>query len=206
MGLNTDGTINTDPQEGEGLFDHDRIAKFFDHRDNCDRNVVTIVTLHEGGCTRPGTQAHNCDGTATESKKIACGTLATPVVTALCALDIFRWNGEEVHDQSHAGESIFVGGVHKQPFPEYEAGTYSVQYHTVDASGHTATACRVIENVDHTHPIIQILGSDQMTLEATHQGNYIDDGATCSDQVDGVISQNVEVSGDVVNLYKVGTY
>merc|ERR1711871_625041 len=45
-----------------------------------------------------------------------------------------------------------------------------------------------------------------MTLEATHQGNYIDDGATCSDQVDGVISQNVEVSGDVVNLSKVGTY
>jgi len=45
-----------------------------------------------------------------------------------------------------------------------------------------------------------------MTLEATHQGNYIDDGATCSDQVDGVISQNVEVSGDVVNLSKVGEY
>merc|ERR1712167_338626 len=59
---------------------------------------------------------------------------------------------------------------------------------------------------DHTHPIIQILGSDVMTLEATHQGNYIDDGATCSDQVDGVISQNVEVSGDVVNLSKVGEY
>merc|ERR1712167_426368 len=70
----------------------------------------------------------------------------------------------------------------------------------------TSKACRNIENVDHTFPIIQILGSDQMTLEATHQGNYIDDGATCSDQVDGVISQNVEVSGDVVNLSKVGTY
>merc|ERR1711881_59140 len=168
--LSADGSINTNPSVGEGLFDHDRIAKFFDHRDNCDREVVTIVTLHE------------------------------------CGLDIFRWNGEEVHDQSHAGESIFVGGAYKQAFPEYEAGTYSVQYHTIDASGNTATACRVIENVDHTHPIIQILGSDQMTLEATHQGNYIDDGATCSDQVDGVISQNVEVSGDVVNLSKVGTY
>merc|ERR1719258_785988 len=45
-----------------------------------------------------------------------------------------------------------------------------------------------------------------MTLEATHEGNYIDDGATCSDQVDGVISQNVEVSGDVVSLSKVGSY
>ena len=66
--------------------------------------------------------------------------------------------------------------------------------------------CLHIENVDYTKPIIQILGSDLMTLEATHSGNYVDDGATCYDQVDGVISQNVEVSGDVVNLSKVGTY
>jgi len=66
--------------------------------------------------------------------------------------------------------------------------------------------CRDIDNVDHTHPILQVLGADLMTLEATHEGNYVDDGATCSDQVDGVISQNVEVSGDVVNLSKVGTY
>merc|ERR1712159_384112 len=141
-----------------------------------------------------------------DTKKIGCGTTDNPVPKSECALDIFRWNGEEVHDQSHTAESIFVGGVYKQAFPEWEAGTYSVQYHTIDASGNTATACRIIENVDHTHPIIQILGSDVMTLEATHQGNYIDDGATCSDQVDGVISQNVEVSGDVVNLSKVGTY
>merc|ERR1711881_460176 len=99
-----------------------------------------------------------------------------------------------------------TSGDRHQVFPEWTAGTYAVVYQTRDESGNTATACRIIENVDHTHPIIQILGSDQMTLEATHQGNYIDDGATCSDQVDGVISQNGEVSGDVVNLSKVGTY
>merc|ERR1712100_754083 len=92
-----------------------------------------------------------------------------------------------------------------QVFPEYEAGTYAIVYETKDQH-FTSKACRQIENVDHTQPIIQILGSDVMTLEATHQGNYIDDGATCSDQVDGVISQNVEVSGDVVNLSKVGEY
>merc|ERR1719267_204480 len=108
-------------------------------------------------------------------------------------------------------------------FPEYVAGDYSILYTCYDGTGTvsadqttftntnaraalTATACRYIDNVDHTRPIIQILGSDEMTLEASHQGNYVDDGATCSDQVDGVISQNVEVSGDVVNLSKVGTY
>merc|ERR1711943_63802 len=93
-----------------------------------------------------------------------------------------------------------------QKFPEWTAGDYSITYEAMDSAGLKHSVCRNIFNVDHTYPIIQILGSDVMTLEATHQGNYIDDGATCSDQVDGVISQNVEVSGDVVNLSKVGEY
>jgi hypothetical protein len=101
-----------------------------------------------------------------------------------------------------------VGDGKLSGFPEYTAGDYSVIYVCTDPSAakHTATTCRTIRNVDHTKPVIQILGSDNMTLEATHEGNYIDDGATCSDQVDGVISQNVEVNGDVVNLSKPGVY
>jgi len=99
-----------------------------------------------------------------------------------------------------------VGAGTDWKFPEYRTGIYAILYTCEDLAGNKATACRTIDNVDHTKPIIQILGSDKMKLEATHQGNYIDDGATCSDQVDGVISQNVEVSGDVVNLSKVGTY
>jgi len=97
-------------------------------------------------------------------------------------------------------------------FPEYTSGDYHIVYTCTDGHGGTArtpltsSICRTIQNVDHTLPIIQVLGSNVMTLEATHEGNYVDDGATCSDQVDGVISQNVEVSGDVVNLSKVGTY
>merc|ERR1711968_406515 len=106
---------------------------------------------------------------------------------------------------------------------EYVAGDYSILYTCYDGTVEisekqtkytnkneraplTSSKCRYVDNVDHTRPIIQILGSDEMTIEATHTGNYVDDGATCSDQVDGVISQNVEVSGDVVNLSKVGTY
>jgi len=106
----------------------------------------------------------------------------------------------------HTTDGNLVGNGELTNFPEYTAGDYSVKYVCTDKSSHTDTTCRTIRNVDHTKPVIQILGSDSMTLEATHEGNYIDDGATCSDQVDGVISQNVEVSGDVVNLSKVGSY
>merc|ERR1711871_1101765 len=107
---------------------------------------------------------------------------------------------------SNTAKEITGAGDNDWEFPEYVTGSYAILYKCTDKSGNYALECRDVENVDHTRPIIQILGSDDMTLEATHQGNYIDDGATCSDQVDGVISQNVEVSGDVVNLSKVGEY
>merc|ERR1711871_1601888 len=194
-----------------GLFDHDRIARFFSHRDDCDREVHTIVTLHTGGCnwdTNGGAVNGNtnCHGTATGAK-LGCEA-SDDTANTKCFLGVFKWNGDEtsMSPESGSDEMGASAGTYHQEFHEYIAGEYAVQYRTQDASGHSVTACRKIQNADHTYPIIQILGSDQMTLEATHQGNYIDDGATCSDQVDGVISQNVEVSGDVVNLSKVGTY
>merc|ERR550514_1968415 len=197
-----------------GLFDHNAIAKYFTHRDDCDREVVTQVSLHEGGCNwaagTTGTAAGdvNCHGSAT-GDKVGCEDDASGDD---CLLGVFKCGGLEsdispgTDQMGTTGAAAGYGTSRHQQFHEYIAGTYAVQYRTEDASGHVQTACREIQNVDHTYPIIQILRSDQMTLEATHQGNYIDDGATCSDQVDGVISQNVEVSGDVVNLSKVGTY
>merc|ERR1719230_1097968 len=183
--INAGGDADADNTNG-GLFDKDRIADLFDHRDNCISSITTTVTIHTGGCNHVATTgvAH-CGGQAS----------GNPITGDYLAK--YTWAGTE------GARGTKVAGT--QVFPEYEAGTYAIQYKTTDVR-HTVYGCRQIENVDHTHPIIQILGSDVMTLEATHQGNYIDDGATCSDQVDGVISQNVEVSGDVVNLSKVGTY
>merc|ERR1712100_3218 len=178
--------------------DQDRIVKYFQHRDDCDKDLITTVTLHNGlGCP-----------TAT---KVSC-TVADDATNDnhACFAGVFQYTGDD--DWQAGGTNLLdnVGttgtGSRWQKFPEWTAGSYSIKYQAEDSAGHTTSVCRDILNVDHTFPIIQILGSDQMTLEATHQGNYIDDGATCSDQVDGVISQNVEVSGDVVNLSKVGTY
>merc|ERR1719424_1322680 len=94
----------------------------------------------------------------------------------------------------------------KTTFNTLKPASYFVKYSCTDCNKHTTTKCRTLINEDHTKPIIDILGSDLMTIEATYHKNYVDDGATCSDQVDGVISQQVEVSGDVVNLSKIGTY
>jgi len=149
-----------------------------------------------------------------------CNPNANNQVTSVLYYGSDCSSGQEVPTQN---SGTAPGSVHN--FPEHTPGDYSIQYTCYDGAGAisadetvftptsgstrtqlTHSACLHIENVDKTKPIIQVLGSNVMTLEATHSGNYVDDGATCWDRVDGVISQNVEVSGDVVNLSKVGTY
>jgi hypothetical protein len=85
-------------------------------------------------------------------------------------------------------------------------GTYALKYVCADAASNSVQKCRTIKNEDHTKPVITVLEADSQTYEATRSDNYVDAGATCSDEVDGNISQDVEVSGDVVNLARVGVY
>merc|ERR1712100_442971 len=96
-------------------------------------------------------------------------------------------------------------------FNMLKPGTYYLKYECKDESANTATACRTFINVDKTRPVITVLQAANdadgvWTVEASRDNNYVDAGATCSDMVDGNISQDVEVSGDVVNMAAVGTY
>jgi hypothetical protein len=88
-------------------------------------------------------------------------------------------------------------------------GFYSVKFVCSDQATptpHAHSTCLTLVNVDKSKPIIALLGNSTAHLEAAIGVTYDDEGATCSDQVDGMISQNVEVSGDIVNLAKVGVY
>merc|ERR1711871_815624 len=190
---------NRSAASGNGLFDTDRIITYFEHRDDCDKDIITTVSMYSGLCPSAGATDTRTKLTCTAGTECYAGIFQYRSSNAATDPDAFE-------QPSSAHNLMSSNDPHMQTFPEWTAGDYSITYEAKDSAGNTHSECRDIYNVDHTFPIIQILGSDQMTLEATHQGNYIDDGATCSDQVDGVISQNVEVSGDVVNLSKVGTY
>jgi hypothetical protein len=126
---------------------------------------------------------------------------STPLVDGEKGSKAVWYSGSPDSDFSTCTGTELTGG-----FSFLEKGDYCIQYTCSD--GHTAdvTMARKVKNVDHTKPIIQILEADQQTYEATKSDNYVDAGATCKDEVDGNISQDVEVSGDVVNLARVGTY
>jgi len=118
-------------------------------------------------------------------------------------------DGNKIYATSESGDHVChnENGVFNMLLP----GTYYLKYTCSDKSDNLATACRTFLNVDKTRPVITVLqaannAEGTWTVEASRDNNYVDAGATCSDMVDGNISQDVEVSGDVVNMAAVGTY
>merc|ERR1719231_2254823 len=59
---------------------------------------------------------------------------------------------------------------------------------------------------DNGQPTIKLNGQETVTLEASKDDEYTDDGATCSDYSDGQIDHQVVIHGDVVNYRVPGTY
>ena len=84
-------------------------------------------------------------------------------------------------------------------------GTYTLTYSATDSSGNQADPVyRTVEVVDTTVPIITILGSSVMNVEAS-QSPFDDPGFTASDSFQGNITSSVVTTG-VVDMQSLGTY
>ena len=70
----------------------------------------------------------------------------------------------------------------------------------------TAQKQQALRVQDTLAPVITLIGDANMTLEATGEGNYVDPGAPAHAAFDGDISNDVHVSGAVVNLARIGVY
>ncbi|MDO1502257.1 DUF5011 domain-containing protein [Winogradskyella maritima] len=76
------------------------------------------------------------------------------------------------------------------------AGNYSVNYEVSDASGNTAATSRTVTvEPDTTAPIITIKGSSSITLNVGD--NYIEEGATAIDNIDGDLTTTIVITGTV---------
>ena len=92
------------------------------------------------------------------------------------------------------------------------AGTYHVKYNVSDAAGNVAS--EVVRTVivedghepepDTTAPVITLLGPASLKIQIGEE--YIDAGATASDDTDGDVTDKISVTGDDFDSNIAGTY
>jgi hypothetical protein len=91
------------------------------------------------------------------------------------------------------------------PFTDKKIGSYVKKYTVVDANQNSASVARTYVVVDNKVPIISVTGADSLTFEASSTAKYTDQGATCSDYVDGELTNAIVATGSA-DLSKPGTY
>ena len=83
-------------------------------------------------------------------------------------------------------------------------GTYTVTYNVTDSGGNPAAQqTRTVNVGDFTAPVITLIGSSNMNVELG--SSYTEEGATASDNIDGVLTSSIVTAGSVDPL-TVGTY
>ena len=89
-----------------------------------------------------------------------------------------------------------------EKFSDLALGTYKGAT-CFDHSGNSKAIVRDFVVVDRDAPVIALIGTATLTLEATHQG-YLDQGATCHDYTAGVL--NPTWDNNAVNMRVPGDY
>lgn len=84
-----------------------------------------------------------------------------------------------------------------------QAGTYTRTYQVTDAIGNTATKTRTVKVYNRLYP--ELLLNGLYTMEVEVGSTFADPGATASDERDGDITGEIEITGSV-DTGRVGTY
>jgi len=95
------------------------------------------------------------------------------------------------------GECEELSGITDENGDGYDDVSFAAGAASVDANN---------DGLVDAFPTLSIINGNAIVLIQGTLDEYTDSGASCSDQEDGNISQNVEVSGQVVNMNIPGTY
>ena len=99
-------------------------------------------------------------------------------------------------------EFIVTGGL---PIDTSVLGVYTVTYDVSDSSGNAAAqVTRTVNVVDNTAPVINLLGSDPVSVEVGDI--YVDAGAVATDDLEGDLSEFIVTGGLPIDTSVLGVY
>ena len=108
---------------------------------------------------------------------------------------------EPGYQATDAYDGDLTGGVTVKE--EHSGDVYTLTYHVKDRSGNESTAVRKLTIKDVVAPVISLKGDGSIYI--SKGAAYTESGYTAKDDLDGDLTDNVEVSGQV-NTKKIGTY
>ena len=160
----------------------------------------------DGVAAIPSSEVTNPGDSKSKPKKI---DTAPPVITLNGQSNVTIEGGSEYidlgataideEDGDLSGSIQLVGEVKAN-----KPGSYELKYNVKDSSGNEAqTVTRTVAVVDTVSPVISLIGDSMITIEVG--GSYEDKGATAQDVVDGDLSDQIKVTGEVV-ANRVGNY
>lgn len=123
-----------------------------------------------------------------------------PVITLTTDPDAYTVPGEPYEEEGYNAADIHDGDLTDKVVAEEKDG--KVTYTVTDSSGNVGTAVREIHYYDPIGPEIKLTGGD-MTIVAGNK--FFEQGYSATDNLDGDLTDKVEVSGDV-DTDTVGAY
>ncbi|NRK74361.1 DUF5011 domain-containing protein, partial [Salmonella enterica subsp. enterica serovar Typhi] len=82
-------------------------------------------------------------------------------------------------------------------------GEYTLTYTVTDSSDNSYSVTRIVKVIDTTAPVLALEGEEKIIIEGGTE--YVEPGYTATDNVDGNLTEAVEVYGSV-DVTKVGDY
>lgn len=139
--------------------------------------------------------------TKTFKRQVRVVDATAPVITLNTVPGYTTLPGEEYEEEGYTAIDDYDGDITDKVQVRIEN---DVVYYTVkDSSGNETTVERQIVRTDITPPTITLKGDASMSINAGTA--YNEPGYTAMDNIDGDITDRVEISG-FVNIYHAGTY
>lgn len=139
--------------------------------------------------------------TASAEREVRVIDTTAPVIDLKTNNDYFVIPGQPYEEEGFTATDDYDGDITAKV--ERTEADGKVTYKVKDSSGNETVVVRQLRYADVTPPEIVLKGETSLTLTAG--GTYTEPGYTATDDVDGDITDRVEVSGSV-NCNRAGTY